>query len=90
MDSFTGPPEVASVRRKLERPNSPHGDPVAVDECLSAELDRMATELRAEITDLKEVIIDCFDSTERLLRRLFFITAVFVSIALASAATTVV
>lgn len=88
-DSFTGPHEFASLRRKFERPRSPNGDPDAGGECFSAKLDGMTAELRAELADLREVIVDSFDSTERLMRRLLFITLVIVSIALASAATAV-
>ena len=85
-DAFTGPHEVASLRCEFERPRSPSGAPDAEDECIGAAFERMTADLLAEFAHLKEVMIDSFDSTERLLRRLFFATVVIVSVVLASAA----
>ena len=67
-DAFTGPHEVASLRCEFERPRSPSGAPDAEDECIGAAFERMTADLLAEFAHLKEVMIDSFDSTERLLR----------------------
>ncbi|MCY4214244.1 MAG: hypothetical protein OXF68_11540 [Gammaproteobacteria bacterium] len=76
-DAFAGPREVASERPKAERPNGSSGGVGAVGESFSAEFARLSAEFQAEMALLREVATDCFDSTDRLLRRLCFVSAAF-------------